>query len=42
MQPLLEVHDLTCGYANEVTFQEVNLRLYTGQLSGLIGPSGSG
>jgi ABC-type Mn2+/Zn2+ transport system ATPase subunit len=42
MQPLLEVRDLACGYAHEVTFEGVNLRLYPGQLSGLIGPSGSG
>jgi zinc/manganese transport system ATP-binding protein len=42
MQPLLEVNNLACGYTHEVTFQGVDLKLYPGQLSGLIGPSGSG
>ncbi len=41
-EPLLEVRNLVCGYENQLIFSDVNLKLYPGQLSGLVGPSGSG
>jgi len=41
MKPLLEVKDLACGYQTQPVFT-VNLTLYPGQLSGLVGPSGGG
>ena len=42
MEPILEIKNLTCGYQQEPVFTKVNLKLYPGQLSGLVGPSGSG
>ncbi|MBN3942835.1 MAG: metal ABC transporter ATP-binding protein [Nostoc sp.] len=42
MQPILEVKNLACGYQNQPIFTSVDLKLYPGQLSGLVGPSGCG
>ncbi|OUL24189.1 metal ABC transporter ATP-binding protein [Nostoc sp. 106C] len=42
MQPILEVKNLACGYQNQPVFTAVDLKLYPGQLSGLVGPSGCG
>ena len=42
MESLLEVKQLTCGYQSQPVFENVNLTLYPGQLSGLVGPSGCG
>jgi zinc/manganese transport system ATP-binding protein/zinc transport system ATP-binding protein len=42
MEPILELRNLTCGYQEQLVFAGVNLKLYPGQLSGLVGPSGCG
>lgn len=42
MESLLEVKQLSCGYQSQPVFENVNLTLYPGQLSGLVGPSGCG
>ena len=42
MESVLEVNHLTCGYQTQPVFSDVNLTLYPGQFSGLVGPSGSG
>jgi len=42
MEPILEIKNLACGYQEEPVFSGVDLKLYPGQLSGLVGPSGSG
>jgi len=39
MKPLLEVKDLACGYQTQPVF---TCEALPGQLSGLVGPSGSG
>ena len=44
--PLLEVRNLSCGYLNRNNYREVangiNLRLYRGEINGIIGEIGSG
>ena len=42
MEPILEVRNLVCGYQTNPVFQQVNLSIYPGQLTGLVGPSGCG
>jgi len=42
MEPILEVRNITFGYQRQPIFTGVNLQLYPGQFSGLVGPSGSG
>lgn len=42
MEPMLEVRNLVCGYQTNPVFQQVNLSIYPGQLTGLVGPSGCG
>jgi zinc/manganese transport system ATP-binding protein/zinc transport system ATP-binding protein len=39
---IIELRDLTCGYASDVVLQHVSLRVLEGDFVGLLGPSGSG
>jgi ABC-type Mn2+/Zn2+ transport system ATPase subunit len=42
MHPLIEVKSLSCGYQDRAVFTRVNLSINSGQMCGLIGPSGGG
>jgi len=39
---MLEIKDLTCGYDSEFLLKDINFRIETGELVGIIGPNGSG
>jgi iron complex transport system ATP-binding protein len=39
---MLEVKNLTCGYDSKIILQDINLRIETKDLLGIIGPNGSG
>jgi zinc/manganese transport system ATP-binding protein len=39
---VVALQSVTCGYQRQAVFQDVTLRLHTGQLAGLVGPTGSG
>jgi branched-chain amino acid transport system ATP-binding protein len=41
--PLLELHDVTAGYAQDIdVLREIGLRVYPGRITGLIGLNGAG
>ena len=42
MQPLVELRDVTFGYAGAPVLQNVSLHLHAGQFAALVGPSGAG
>lgn len=39
---MIEVRDLSCGYAGRNVLQSVSLQIHKGQMTGLLGPNGSG
>lgn len=39
---MLEIKNLTCGYDSKIILQDINLRIETKDLLGIIGPNGSG
>jgi len=39
---MLEIRDLTCGYDSKFLLKDINFRIDTGELVGIIGPNGSG
>ena len=39
--PILEVKDLVCGY-DEFQIEDINFKIEPGELTGIIGPNGSG
>lgn len=42
MQPLVEVADITFGYGAIPVLEHVSLHLHSGQIAGIVGPSGAG
>ncbi len=42
MQPILEMHEISFGYAAAPVLERVSLHLHAGQFAALVGPSGAG
>jgi phospholipid/cholesterol/gamma-HCH transport system ATP-binding protein len=41
-EPIIKVRDLTAGYGDTVLLQDLNFEVYTGEIFGILGGSGSG
>ena len=41
-RPIVELHDIACGYEGRPVLERLALSLYPGQFAGIVGPSGSG
>ena len=42
MQPIVEMRDVSFGYAAAPVLEDVSLHLHGGQFAALVGPSGAG
>jgi zinc/manganese transport system ATP-binding protein len=41
-EPLVRIHDLSCGYDGQTVLENIALEIGRGQFAGIVGPSGSG
>ena len=39
---MIEIKDLTCGYGSLFSLKDINLKVDSGEIVGIIGPNGSG